>query len=310
MGVILNLPYKSQLDPDASLSRNDCGPACLAMLINALGTPVTTDAVFQRTGSGPEHNITMAQLMRVSESYEAPLDFRMGWGLSELRASLSRARPVIALVHYGVFSELDPDVSTQSDFKGPHFLVVAGYNDNNVIVHDPLWKGERRQEGAFRPWPNKVWLQAWGSCHLDCDAEGKCNPNFTVLASVKALPTTQRTVVAPDMVRRIRAKAALEGVPEPNLSDPSSLTSYALALGSWGRRVKAHKVKPTDTLWRLAKAYYGAGEKMNVIRNFNGLTPTDVIRDGQILLIPEPTHPGIIPPDRQPIGSTPAGPIG
>ena len=32
MGTILNLPYKSQYDPDAGVSRNDCGPACLAML--------------------------------------------------------------------------------------------------------------------------------------------------------------------------------------------------------------------------------------------------------------------------------------
>ena len=54
MSVLLNITYKSQYDPDAAASRNDCGPACLAMLVNALGVTATTDAVFHRTGAPPE----------------------------------------------------------------------------------------------------------------------------------------------------------------------------------------------------------------------------------------------------------------
>jgi ABC-type bacteriocin/lantibiotic exporter with double-glycine peptidase domain len=78
MGTILSLPYKSQYDPDAGVSRNDCGPTCLAMLLNAYGITATTDAVFRRTGASPDQYISVAQLMRVGESYGAPLEYRSG----------------------------------------------------------------------------------------------------------------------------------------------------------------------------------------------------------------------------------------
>lgn len=305
MGVLLNLPYKSQSDPDAGMARNDCGPACLAMLLNALGIPATTDAVFHRTGGAPDNYISAAQIIRVGESYGVPLDFRTGWTLGQLQGALIQARPVIALVHYGAFSELQPGISTQSSFKGPHFVLVVGFDEQHVIVHDPLWRDDRRREGAFKAWPLKVWMDAWGRCHEDCDpATGRCNPDFTVMASVRAVSNQQVLAVPADLVRRIRAKVAFDGQIQPQLTQPAVVHSYELALGTWGRRIKAHRVQPTDTLWRLAKAYYGQGEKMDVIRHFNGLAETDVIYNGQTLLIPEPTLSGAIPPERRPIGGT------
>jgi hypothetical protein len=308
MGTLLNIEYKSQSDSDAGLSRQDCGPACVAMLINAqtpLGQPVTTDAVFRRTGAPAEGYISVAQIMRAAESYQAALEFRKDCTLGQLRGWIDAARPPIALVHYGAFSEANNGAATQSSFRGPHFVLVVGYDDQNIIVHDPLWYGERRNEGAFKAWPIKVWLEAWGRCHEDCDAQRRCNPNFALMIPVRALPANRRTTVPADVVRRIRAKAAFEGVAQPKLTQPKTLARAQAALGAWGQQVKAHKVQPTDTLWRLAKAYYGDGNKMDVIRLFNGLTDTDVIHDGQILLIPEPTQSGVIPEDRKPVGSAP-----
>jgi LysM repeat protein len=310
MGTILDIAYKSQYDPDASASRNDCGPACLAMLINAFGITATTDAVFQRTGALPVDYVSAAQLMRVGESYGVPLEYRKGWGLGQLRGMLDLGRPMIALVHYAVFSELQPGVSTQSPFKGPHFVVVVGYDDGNVIVHDPLWTGDRRNEGAFRKWRNDIWQQAWGRAHEDCDAQGRCNPDYMVLISVRAISLSARTQVSAADIRRIRARVALTGLPQPDLAQPASLNAYLSTLGSWGERRVVHVVQPTDTLWRLAKAYYGDGNRMDVIRYFNGLSETDVIRNGQILQIPEPTLSGEIPEDRVPRGVTPAPALG
>jgi hypothetical protein len=250
----------------------------------------------------------MAQLMRAGESYGVPLEYRKGWGLGPLRGALDLGRPLIALVHYAAFSELQPGVSTQSAFPGPHFVLVVGYGEDHVVVHDPLWTGTRRNEGAFKRWPNAVWLEAWGRCHEDCDAQGRCNPDFAALISVRALSPDARTRASADDVRRIRAKAAFDGLPQPDLSHPASLNSYLAALGDWGRRSVARRVEPSDTLWRLAKAYYGDGHKLNVIQYFNGLTEADVIHTGQVLLIPEPLLPGTIPEDRQPTGVTPAAP--
>jgi hypothetical protein len=307
MSTLLQIAYKSQYDPDAVLSRNDCGPACLAMLLNGLGVPATTDAVFHRTGAAAEGYVSMAQLMRAGESYAAPLEFRKGWGLAELRAMLDLARPLIALVHYAVFSELVPGESTQSSFRGPHFVLVTGYDEAHVVVHDPLWTESRRAEGAYKRWPNPVWLEAWGRCHEDCDAAGRCNPDFAALISVRPLDRARRTQVPADVVRRLRARAAYDGQPQPNLADPAALAAAVSALGDWGRRTVAHRVQPTDTLWRLGKAYYGDGRQLEVIRYFNGLTGTDVIHDGQVLLIPEPRLPGHIPEDRRPTGSVRGG---
>jgi predicted double-glycine peptidase len=310
MPTLLNIAYKSQYDTDAVASRNDCGPACLAMLLNALGVAATTDAVFQRTGAASDGYVSMAQLMRVGESYGAPLEFRHGWKLFDLRARLDLARPMIALVHYGAFSELEPGVSTQSQFKGPHFVLVVGYDEAHVMVHDPLWTGARRDEGAFRRWPYAVWEAAWSRCHEDCDPQGRCNPDQAVLISVRGLSRTLRAQVPADLVRRLRAKAAFDGLPEPNLTQPASLNRLREALGQWGRRAVPHRVSSTDTLWRLAKAYYGDGARLNVIQSFNGLAPADVIHDGQVLFIPEPLLNGALAPDRLPRGATRSAPPG
>lgn len=309
MGTLLNTAYKSQYDPDAAVSRNDCGPCCLAMLLNGLGLPATTDAVFQRTGAAANQYVSVAQLMRVAESYNAPLEFRKGLTLADLKGYLDLGKLMIALVQYAGFSEVQPGVSTQSTFKGPHFVLVVGYDEQNIIVHDPLWTGNRRQEGAFKKWPYGVWMSAWGRCHEYCDENGQCNPDFAALISVRSISAPAKAHIPADVVRRIRAKAAYDNLPQPDLTQPASWLGYYNTLGKWGARVVGRKVTSTDTLWRLAKAYYGDGNKMSVIRYFNGLAETDVIHDGQILLIPEPTLNGMISPDRVPVGSTQAGPI-
>ena len=305
MAVLLRVDYKSQYDPDAAASRNDCGPTCLAMLVNALGIAATSDVVFHRTGAAADGYVSMAQLMRAAESYGTPLEFRKGWDLAQLRAALDRAQPVIALVHYGAFSELAPGVSTQSSFGGPHFVLVVGYDDEAVVVHDPLWTGSRREEGAYRRWPNAVWLAAWGQCHRDCDAEGRCNPDYAVLISVRPLTDAQRTHAPAETLRRARARAAWDGQPLPDLSQPGNWQQHLAALGDWGKRTVAHQVRRTDTLWLLAKAYYGDGRKLSVIQHFNGLAAADVIHDAQVLLIPEPQLAGDISAERQPTGMTP-----
>ena len=189
MTALLALAYKSQYDPDAALSRNDCGPACLAMLLSGLGIAATTDDVFHRTGASPRDYVSMAQLLRAGDHYGAPLEFRTGCGLGELRGYLDQARPLVALVHYGAFSELQPGVSTQNPFTGPHFLLVVGYDAHSVVVHDPLWTGNRRAEGAFRRWPNAVWEQAWHGCHADCEPHGNCNPDGAALISDRSMPS-------------------------------------------------------------------------------------------------------------------------
>jgi hypothetical protein len=45
--VKLDIPYRSQWDvPDADLAAGDCGPTCVAMLLNGLGKAATPDDLY------------------------------------------------------------------------------------------------------------------------------------------------------------------------------------------------------------------------------------------------------------------------
>jgi hypothetical protein len=55
-------------------------------------------------------------------------------------------------------------------------------------------------------------------------------------------------------------------------------------MGFWPKACGAN-----DTPGRLAKAYSGDGQKLTVIRLFNGLNDADVILNGQVLAVPAPT---------------------
>jgi hypothetical protein len=76
-------------------------------------------------------------------------------------------------------------------------------------------------------------------------------------------------------------------------------------MGPWGERVVPHEVTEGDTLGLLALHYYDDPLKWELITLFNGLTPTDVIQDGDVLLIPEPLEqPVVIPEGQRPMGGT------
>lgn len=50
--------------------------------------------------------------------------------------------------------------------------------------------------------------------------------------------------------------------------------------------ILTYKVQQNDTLWAIAKLYYGRGEKYTKIVEANKLTST-VLRPGMILVIPQ-----------------------
>lgn len=307
MSVLLSIPYKSQYDADASDFRNDCGPTCLAMIVIALGQDVATNAIFWRTGAAPNGFVTMAQLMRAAESFGVPLEYRRNWSLEALKATLAVGQPVIALLHYGAWSQIKPGVSTQSPFTGPHFVLVAGFDAESIFVHDPLYTGDRRSEGSFKAYSPGLFMDAWGRAHEDRDALGNLNPDHAALVCTRLVGTTGKAAMDPLLMRRIRAKAAWDGAKLPDLSHLTTVNSYVLALGNWGTRTATHVVGPGDTLYNLAKAFYGDGNKYRVIALFNGLSDSDVIHDGDVLLIPEPTQPPKFDAHDHPVGAV-AGP--
>jgi nucleoid-associated protein YgaU len=111
--------------------------------------------------------------------------------------------------------------------------------------------------------------------------------------------------VDPELKRRITAWAAFFDIPLNPLDSAAVVTAYSDAMGDWGVRVVIHEVNLDDTLPLIALKYYDDPLKWDVIVNFNGMSFSDTIHDGDFLVIPEPLEqPVEVPPREIPTGGT------
>ncbi len=67
--VLIQVPYRSQHDSDAQLARADCGPACIAILLEWRGVAVAVDDISRMTGMGYTN---AGQLISAAASALAP----------------------------------------------------------------------------------------------------------------------------------------------------------------------------------------------------------------------------------------------
>jgi uncharacterized protein YvpB len=310
MGVVIpSIPYKSQYDPDASEFRNDCGPASLAMVLQAHGINASTNAVYRRTGAIANHYVSVAQLMRAAQTYELVFEYFHAWTIQQLVEVLRHGHAVIALVHYGAWSQISPGISTQNTFTGPHFVAVVGADDQNIYVNDPLWTGDRRAQGFRKAWTHAQFYAAWSGNHLDGNRDCSgilAKPTLPVAAYGTGdwMPPAQTNADARS-ASRISAWALFNNAPLPNLNNPATVSAFLAVMGGWGTRVARHTVQPNDDLGLLAFHYYGDPTKGRVILAFNGMGSQDAIADGDVLLIPQPLEtPVPIPADTRPAGGT------
>ncbi len=311
MGVMLqSIPYKSQYDADANDFRNDCGPACVAMILNALGRNVTTNTVYRKTGAAANGYVSVGQMMRAARAYNVEFTYFYPWTLNDLMRSLDSGKAVIPLVHYGAWSNLG---KTQSSFKGPHFVVVVGYDEEYIYVNDPLWQKTRRNEGEHKRWTHKEFLKAWATASYDG------NRNYSGIYCTLPVPVSPANggeaaepveeippfIIEPDLLRRILAWATYYHVPVYAIDSQAVLTAFTDAMGDWGLRVEEHIVSSDDTFGLIASHYYNDPMKWEVILAFNGMSSSDTLHDGDILMIPEPLEqPVEIPPVEIPTGGT------
>ena len=311
--IIPGIPYKSQYDSDASDFRNDCGPACVAMILNGLGVNVSTNTVYRKTGAGANEYVSVSQMMNAAATYDIDFDYFYPWDLDDLKNAIRGGIAVIPLVHYGEWSKLG---KTQSSFTGPHFVVVVGYDENYIYVNDPLWWGDRRSEGEHKRWTYSEFTTAWANAHKDGNRDHSgiyCTHALPTL-SIGALPDPDIPeepepepeppfVVDTIVKRRIFAWASYHGIPIPELTSQAVVTAYTEAMGLWGLNVVSHTVTNTDTLPLIALKYYDDPLKWEVLVYFNGMSFSDTIHEGDLLLIPEPIpEPVEIPEEDVPVG--------
>jgi uncharacterized protein YvpB len=160
---ILDVPYRSQWDQDAKMSRTDCGPACLAMVLGYYGTQVSINTLLAATGAAPGQYVGSGQLQRVARSYGVAFEYGANYTLNDLKHWIDEGKPAIALVRYRFWSQIEPRSSTQDTFTGPHFVVVVGYGDGSIYINDPNYWPPRREEGHTKAWSEELFNQAWSN---------------------------------------------------------------------------------------------------------------------------------------------------
>ncbi len=297
--VKLNIPYKSQWDPDAKDHFADCGPTSLAMLLSALGKPISPDQMYTHIGQrGASEYTSFGDLTKAAKALDLTMtrkNFLPAKALDELKASLNAGKPFIALVNYAFW---DPIV--HNNFKGSHFVLVTGYDDDQVFIHDPLFRGDRREQGNFCAYTYEQFLHGWGGF-----APGQ-NPNYAALVSEKPVgfltekpmdarpetpaPTTKPVSATLDETarRRIRAKAAYERQADPNLNDPATAQTMLASLGDWGASWDTYTVRRGDSLSKIATMFYQDKELWRVIVYFNDMAHPGLLEAGETLLLPRP----------------------
>jgi hypothetical protein len=181
----LDIPWVSQEDPKtAAYSKNDCGPACISMLLQATGVESTPDQVYRdyypvwvgKKGKAPAAKIEddadylawikdgafitdLSEMGNLNQyglnlAFDRAPDSTAGI-FSSIRKWVDAARPPLALIDYGPVEKAN--LHWRPLFGAWHYVLVVGYDDENVIVHDPYFK----EGGAFRKWPNDVFERAW-----------------------------------------------------------------------------------------------------------------------------------------------------
>lgn len=290
MAKKLEIPYRSQRDSDALYAPSDCGAACVAMLLQAFGIQVSIDDVFRATAEPQWAFLSRSNLKTAASQFQLSLRRFSDGDQAFIKRKIDDNRGVIALINYAAWSRAGSGVSTQSTFAKTHFVVITGYDGDDVLINDPLWWGLRRLEGKDKRMTYAQFAAAWGSCHLYNN-----NPDFVGLVTESPIPQHTTPVpgqtVTQDEVNRILAWGAFMGITidESRLAIRAVADVYLDFVGQWGDNVVNYTVRAGDDLGILALRFYGDPMKWKVITYFNDLPPIEAFQVGDVLKIPEPT---------------------
>ncbi len=143
VGRVLGVPFVPQVGPHASLASGDCGPACVAMCTRFFrkSEPWVDDLVREM---GAEKRFTTSAdlipaLTRRGMSCVNHGEFdKVNGPLTPLliEDALQFGLPLIALVDYAT-------LRPEADYKGLHWVVIVGEDQEKIMLHDPLFAGLR-----------------------------------------------------------------------------------------------------------------------------------------------------------------------
>ena len=137
--------FRSQWDMDGNQRRNDCGPACVAMVLASVGQDVPINTLSQIDIG--DDGTTAAELIALLAKHDVIA-----------HQTAMRTAPAICLVKYSGFRRSNvQDVN----FTGWHWLILLSIDASRVTVHDPDWWGSRRNEGSNKAYSRAEWDAAF-----------------------------------------------------------------------------------------------------------------------------------------------------
>lgn len=133
--VQLDVPFQTQ----RSTGLNNCGEAALTMLLNYWleatkrpGQVMIEDIIASVNNAGSY--ASLSQLKTAAAKLGLVLEARANSPMTFIEDELDAGRPFIALVERGDL----PGTQAYYAFTGAHYVVVTGYGDGFVMLHDPL----------------------------------------------------------------------------------------------------------------------------------------------------------------------------
>jgi hypothetical protein len=264
----------------------DCGPTSLAMVLNYYGTKITPDGVYRFLPPKTKKQFTsIGELMQASRSNGLPNEYKKHGSkeeaLATLRASLDEGRPLICLVKYEPWRK-----KTKNDFKWGHFVVATGYDENHILMNDPLFGLWVKPESVGDHYQMTVdeFCAGWGGFPYTE------NPNWACILFNKIAPTPVEIVDSPAAPEPTPEPAAPTPEPEPQPEpepEPEPDTEFE------DMEYDEHVVVAGESLSALANRYYGNPGNWRVIQRFNRLKRQS-IWVGETLRIPKLDQDGLL----------------
>lgn len=173
----LPVPYVSQLGPGADTHRNDCGAACLMMLLKAYGlSNISVDDLYLKANIEFDEYLDDVTLRRAAAKFNLYLTNQTITSHAQVIDLLTFDLPIIALINYGVL-KIHGYVTSDKRFTGAHFVVIIGYKPDYYIIHDPLlrWSTETGTDVSI-----VAFMNAWYANNLQGNP-----PHFALVPQIQ-----------------------------------------------------------------------------------------------------------------------------
>ncbi len=128
-----------------------CGVAALQSILYYYGQEFQEDDLVEKLGSTPEGGTKYPRLVEFTQSLNFRVEVRTGMTLDELKRLMDEKKPVILLIQ----AWPDSTVDYAQDWDDGHYVIIIGYDQQNVYFMDPFTLGH------YTFMPVREFLDRW-----------------------------------------------------------------------------------------------------------------------------------------------------